>query len=120
MTRWVATGARTKLKLPLVLANGCILSGGRVQRCVLSPNVRVNSFAQVHDSILMEGVEVGRYAKIQRAIIDKDVVIPRYAEIGYHLEDDQRRFTVTERGVVVVAKGTVIEEPRPAVSLVGT
>ena len=111
---------RLGLMVDSLVANGCILSGGRVQRCVLSPNVRVNSFAQVHDSILMEGVEVGRYAKIQRAIIDKDVVIPRYAEIGYHLEDDQRRFTVTERGVVVVAKGTVIEEPRPAVSLVGT
>jgi len=114
-----ATG-RLGMVLDSLVSDGCIISGGRVQRCILSPNVRVNSFSEVYDSILMEGVEVSRYAKIRRAIIDKDVVIPRYAEIGYNLEEDRQRFHVTEGGVVVVAKGTVIEEPRPAVSLVGT
>ena len=106
--------------LDSLVANGCIISGGQVQRCILSPDVRINSFAEVEDSILMEHVEVGRYAKIRRAIIDKDVQIPRYAEVGYNLEEDRRRFHITEGGVVVVAKGTTIEEPRPAVSLVGT
>ena len=106
--------------LDSLVANGCIISGGQVLRCILSPDVRINSFAQVEDSILMEHVEVGRYAKIRRAIIDKDVTIPRYAEIGYNLDEDRRRFLVTESGIVVVEKGTVIEEPRPAESLAGT
>ena len=78
------------------------------------------SFAQVEESILMEHVEVGRYAKIRRAIIDKDVVIPRYAEIGYNLEEDRRRFHVTESGIVVVGKGTVIEESASPASMAGT
>ncbi len=114
-----ATG-RVGMVLDSLVSTGCVISGGRIQRCVLSPDVRINSFAEVSDSILMEHVEVGRYAKIRRAIIDKDVTIPRYTEIGYNLEEDRRRFYVTEGGVVVVAKGTVIEEPRPAVSLAGT
>ena len=114
-----ATG-RVGTVLDSLVANGCIVSGGQVRRSVLAPDVRINSFASVEDSILMEHVEVGRYAKIRRAIIDKDVTIPRYAQIGYHLDADRRRFHVTESGIVVVGKGTVIEEPRPAVSLAET
>src|SRR3989338_6424592 len=91
-----ATG-RVGMVLDSLVANGCVISGGRLLRCVLSPDVRINSFAEVTDSILMEHVEV-----------------------GYNLEEDRRRFHITEGEVVVVGKGTVIEEPRPAVSLVGT
>lgn len=100
---------RVGLVLDSVVSNGCVVSGGRVQRSILSPNVRINSYSQVHDSILMEGVNVGRYAKIKRAIIDKDVSIPQGAIIGYDLEDDRKKFHVTESGIVVVAKGTEIK-----------
>jgi len=100
---------RVGLVLDSFVAGGCIVSGGRVQRSVLSPNVRINSYSQVADSILMEGVNVGRYAKIKRAIIDKDVIIPQGMVIGYDLEQDRKRFTVTDSGIVVVAKGTEIK-----------
>ena len=100
---------RVGLLLDSLISGGCVVSGGRVQRSILSPNVRVNSFCQVYDSILMEGVNVGRHAKIKRAIIDKDVNIPPGVVIGYDLEEDKKRFFVTESGIVVVAKGTEIK-----------
>lgn len=97
-----------------LLSQGCIISGGLVQSSVLSPNVRVNSFAQVYDSIIMEGVNVGRYAKIKKAIIDKDITIPEGLEIGCNPDADRERFMVTDSGIVVVSKGTKIEvNPRP-------
>lgn len=100
---------RVGLVLDSIVSEGCIVSGGRVQRSILSPNVRVNSYCQIYDSILMEGVNVGRYAKIKRAIIDKDVDIPQGIVIGYDLNEDKKRFQVTESGIVVVAKGTEIK-----------
>jgi len=100
---------RMGLALDSLVSNGCIISGGKVQSSVLSPNVRINSFSEVYDSILMEGVNVGRHAKIRRAIIDKDVEIPADAEIGYNQERDRKNFHVTDSGVVVVAKKTHIK-----------
>ncbi len=100
---------RKGLVLDSLVSDGCIISGGRVERSILSPNVRINSFSEITDSILMEGVNVSRYAKIKRAIIDKDVNIPRSVIIGYDLEKDRKRFFVSNSGIVVVAKGTKIE-----------
>ncbi len=100
---------RVGLVLDSIVSEGCVVSGGRVQRSILSPNVRINSFSEVYDSILMEGVNVGRHAKIKRAIIDKDVVIPQGIVIGFNLEEDKKRFFVSESGIVVVAKGTEIK-----------
>ncbi|MDD5156268.1 MAG: glucose-1-phosphate adenylyltransferase [Candidatus Omnitrophica bacterium] len=100
---------RVGLMLDSLVSGGCIISGGRVQRSILSPNVRINSYSQVYESMLMEGVNVGRYAKIKRAIIDKDVDIPAGTVIGYDLAEDKKKFFVSESGIVVVAKGTEIK-----------
>jgi glucose-1-phosphate adenylyltransferase len=100
---------RIGLVLDSIVSQNCIISGGRVQRSILSPNVRINSYSQVYDSILMEGVNVSRYAKIQRAIIDKDVIIPQGMVIGYDLDEDKKRFHVSDSGIVIVAKRTEIK-----------
>ena len=92
-----------------LVADGCIISGGTVERSILSPNVRVNSFAEVEDSLLLEGVDVGRYAKVKNAIVDKNVKIMPNAAIGYDKELDRKRFTLTPKGIVVVEKGAVVE-----------
>ncbi|MBA4031082.1 MAG: glucose-1-phosphate adenylyltransferase [Planctomyces sp.] len=89
-----------------MVSTGCILSGGSVSRSVLSPRVRVNSYATVEGSILFEGVEIGRHCKIRRAIIDKGVKIPEGIQIGYDPDADRERgFTVTESGVCVLGMG---------------
>lgn len=105
---------RAGYALDSMICSGSIISGGRVQRSVVSPNVRVNSWASVEDSILFEGVDIGRHTRVRRAIIDKGVRIPERIEIGYDLAQDRARgFTVTESGVVVIAKtdGFDVVEP---------
>lgn len=91
-----------------LVSEGCIISGGMVERSVLSQRVRVNSWSSVSDSILMENVEIGRHCDIRKAIIDKNVTIPPGTKIGVDLEDDRKRFHVTESGIVVIPKGAVV------------
>ena len=100
-----ADGDRTGIAVDSIVCPGSIISGGVVNRSILGHRCRINSFSRVEESVLFAGVNVGRGAKIRRTIVDKDVDIPPYTTIGYDLERDiQRGFTVTDNGVVVVAK----------------
>lgn len=107
-----AENARVGKATDSLISEGCILSGGSVHRCVLSPQVRVNSYARVEESILFERVDIGRRCRIRRAIVDKNVEIPPGTVIGYDPEEDRRRFHVSAEGIVVIPKGMRIEGGR--------
>lgn len=102
-------GDRVGMATNSMVSEGCIISGGGLSHCVLSPKVRINSYSSVTDSILMEQVEVGRYSQIRKAIIDKNVVIPPHTKIGFDREEDLKRgFHVSAGGVTVVPKGAIL------------
>ncbi|MBI2829294.1 MAG: glucose-1-phosphate adenylyltransferase [Acidobacteria bacterium] len=101
-------GRRCGQALDSIISSGCIVSGSRITGSILCPSVRVHSFCEIEQSILMPGVRVGRHARIRRAIVDREVLIPRGALIGYDFDEDRRRHTVSEGGVVVV---TARDEP---------
>ncbi|HZS11580.1 MAG TPA: glucose-1-phosphate adenylyltransferase, partial [Nitrospirales bacterium] len=104
-------GGRMGLALDSIVCGGCIISGGRIQNSVLSPNVVVHDHAEVRESVILENVVIGEHSRIRRAIIDKDVVIPPKTEIGYDHEADRHRFTLTESGLVVISKGMKLNAP---------
>ncbi len=87
-----------------IASNGAVVNNGSVLHSILSPGVRVQNNAVVENSILMHGVTVGKNAKIKNSIIDKRIKVPENEEIGYDLDKDRKRFTVTEEDIVVVPK----------------
>jgi glucose-1-phosphate adenylyltransferase len=96
-------GRRMGVAIDSIVCAGCIVSGGRVLRSVLSTGVRVNSYCEIEYSILMPNVHVGRYSRIRRAIVDTGVHLPESSVIGYDMEADRARgYTVTKSGIVVV------------------
>ena len=102
-------GGRLGIVLDSLVSGGVIVSGGRVERCILGPEVRVNSYAKVVDSVLMDGVDVGRHARVTKAIVDKGVRIPPDFVVGEDAAEDGRRFTVTPGGVVVIPRDTRLD-----------
>lgn len=89
-----------------IVSAGCIISGGDVDRSVLSPNVVVDKWAKVEESIAFNGCRIGRNAVVRRAILDKNVVVEDGAEVGVNRDADLARgFHISAGGVTVVPKG---------------
>jgi glucose-1-phosphate adenylyltransferase len=92
--------------LDSMVSDGCIISGGLVQRSILSPGVIVEKDAQIEDSVIFDSVIIEPGVKIKHAIIDKEAIIRANTQVGYDQEADIRRgCTISRRGVVVVPRG---------------
>lgn len=98
-------GGRRGIAINSLLSPGCIISGGHVERSILSPNVRIEENARVTESIIMDDSTIGRGCIIHRAIIDKSVHIPDGTVIGLDPEADRHRYTSTAKGIIVVPRG---------------
>ncbi len=96
-------GQRIGVATDSIVSPGCIISGGRVNRSVLSPFVRVNSYCEINESILLPRAMIGRNSRIRRAIIDEGVVLPENSRVGFDAEEDRALGrVVTESGITVV------------------
>ena len=104
--------ARVGIATDSMVSHGCIISGGRIHRSVLSVGCRINSFSEVEESVLYERVRVGRHANLRRCIIDKDVEVPAGVEVGFNLEADRKRFFVTDNGLVVIPKRAKLDDEK--------
>ncbi|MFI7521404.1 glucose-1-phosphate adenylyltransferase [Micromonospora globbae] len=102
-------GERVGRAVGSMVSPGAVISGSLVENSVVSPKVKVHSWAHVDGAVLMEGVEIGRHAVVRRAILDKNVYVPEGAEIGVDLEKDRQRYVVSDNGVVVIGKGQRVE-----------
>ncbi|TDB77806.1 glucose-1-phosphate adenylyltransferase [Micromonospora sp. KC723] len=102
-------GERVGRAVASMVSPGAVISGSLVENSIVSPKVKVHSWAHVEGAVLMEGVEIGRHAVVRRAILDKNVFVPEGAEIGVDLEKDRQRYTVSDNGIVVIGKGQRVE-----------
>lgn len=93
---------RRGMAVDSMVSGGCIISGALLRRSLLFSDVKVNSYAQLVDSVVLPEVNVGRNCRISKAVIDKGCIIPEGTIIGEDPEEDNRRFYVTEKGVVLV------------------
>jgi glucose-1-phosphate adenylyltransferase len=94
------------LALDSIVSAGSIISGGAIERSVLSPNVRVHEGARVDNSVIFSNSVIGRNSVIHRAILDKNVIVEEGAQIGVDAEADRARgYSVSDGGITTVGKG---------------
>jgi len=93
---------RRGMALDSMVSGGCILSGSTVRRSLLFSNVRVHSFCTVEDSVILPDVVMNRHVRLRRVIVDKGTVLPEGFTAGFDLEQDRRRFHVTEKEIVLI------------------
>jgi glucose-1-phosphate adenylyltransferase len=102
-------GDRVGRAIDSLISNGVIISGGLVRNSVLSPGVRVDSWARVERSVILHNSRVSRHAVVENAILDKNVVVMEDATVGVDKEHDRARgFVVSGGGITVVGKGQVV------------
>ena len=85
-----------------MISGGCIVSGAKVRHSLLFTNVRVNSYSTVQDSIVLPDAIIARHCRITKAIIERGCEIPEGTVIGENRADDEKRFHVSQGGVVLV------------------
>lgn len=93
---------RRGMAIDSIVSGGSIISGGTVKGSVIGRGVRVHTGAVVEDSVLFDNCDIGRHASVRRAILDKNVKIPEGVKIGYNLDEDRKRYFVTDSGIVVI------------------
>jgi glucose-1-phosphate adenylyltransferase len=103
---------RSGMAVNSVITAGVIISGAQVSNCVVSQDVRVNSYSDVDASIIFSHVNIGRHCRIRRAIIDRDVHLPEGTVIGYDPVEDKRHYFVTPSGLTIVTRdASLFENP---------
>ncbi|KXS53474.1 MAG: glucose-1-phosphate adenylyltransferase [Marinobacter sp. T13-3] len=85
-----------------MLAGGCIVSGAKVKHSLLFSQVHVHSYSTVEDSVVFPDVEIGRHCEIRSALIDRGCRIPEGTRIGFDRQQDEARFHVSPKGIILV------------------
>ena len=85
-----------------MVSGGCIISGALVRESLLFSAVRVEEHSTISRAVILPRVHIGHGCHVSNAIIDEDCVIPDGMQIGVDRALDERRFHVTDKGVVLI------------------
>jgi glucose-1-phosphate adenylyltransferase len=87
-----------------MVSGGCIVSGSKLERCLLFTGVHSHSYSELEGVVALPYVEIGKYSKLKNVVIDRGVQIPERLVVGEDPEVDAERFRRTENGICLITK----------------
>lgn len=87
---------------------GSYINGANIKNSILGFRSHLCTEVIVNGCIFLGNAKVGKGARLTNVILDKDVEIAPGVIIGEDLEEDRKHFTVSDNGIVVIAKGSRI------------
>ena len=91
-----------------IVSSGVIVSGARVANSVIGVGSHVHHGADLENVVLLDDVTVGPDTVLRNCVIDKNVIVPAGVKIGVDPAVDAEYSTVSDGGVTVVAKNSII------------
>ncbi|MCL9782359.1 glucose-1-phosphate adenylyltransferase [Vibrio sp. S4M6] len=91
-----------------LVCNGSYVRGSRIEKSVLGFRSNVASSCDISESIFLGDVKVGEGCVLRRVIIDKGADIAPGVQLGVNLQEDKKRYHVSDDGIVVIPKGAKI------------
>ncbi|HRC57026.1 MAG TPA: glucose-1-phosphate adenylyltransferase [Kofleriaceae bacterium] len=97
-----------------LVCEGSIVASAQIAHVVLGYDCFVHAGARVSSSVILSGCDIGANARLSRVVLDKNCKIEPGCVIGENPDEDRLRFPfVTESGIVVVPKGTLVPARGP-------
>ncbi len=97
-----------------LICEGSIVSSAVLRRVLLGYDCFVHAESVTHDSLLLSGCNIGTGARLTKVLLDKNCNVEKGVVIGEDAAADRERFPfITESGVVVLPKGTVVPAKGP-------
>ena len=97
-------GERRGEAVASLVAGGCIVSGARVRRSLLSTGVHAHSYASVEGGVILPYAKISRHAHLTNVIVDAGVIIPEGLVVGQDPEHDAQRFRRSEGGICLITQ----------------
>ncbi len=91
-----------------MIGTGCVIKDVYMENSVVGYNVHIGDNAHITDSVILPNTKIGKDVILNRVIVDKRVEIAPGTRIGVDIEEDMKRFKVTESGIVVIPRGAKV------------
>ena len=87
-----------------LVSGDCIVSGGHLNKTLLSTGSRVHSYSELNECVVLPYCTIGRGARLKKVVIDRGVNIPEGLVIGEDPTFDGQYFRRTAEGVTLVTQ----------------